>query len=108
LKRELESSREGVRGLTTRYGAHVCLAVRDLSDGRAIHISVPASERLQSFVRASITPENYVQHVVARLEQDGKNRELKRFVYDWMSTDPALAKEVNRGILSIFSGFSRG
>lgn len=80
------------------------LIVRDMGSG-TIYLDVGTSEKLKALVRPSITPENYVEHVVSRLQEVECSLDLRRFVYDWMSGDRALSEAVNRSrLLSIFAG----
>ena len=96
LEAEFEMERRNTRILSTEYGAYIGLVVRDLSSRRTISASVRASEKLRSFVCASITPENFVEHVLQRLQNAGDDQQMKIFIYDWISADPVLADGINR------------
>jgi len=80
------------------------LIVKDMGSN-TIFLDVATSEKLKALARPAITPENYVEHVVSRLQEMECSLDLKRFVYDWMSGDQALSEAVNRArMLSIFAG----
>jgi len=103
VEAEFEAERSKTRILSTEYGAYVGLVVRDLNGRRSIHTSVRPSEKLRSFVRASITPENYVEHVVERLKNVGDDLKMKGYLFDWIGADPTLAAGVNRSrLLNLF------
>ena len=100
VEAEFEAERSKTRILSTEYGAYIGLVVRDLNGRRSIHTSVRPSEKLRSFVHVSITPENYIEHIVARLQTPGGDQDIKRFIYDWMGSDPVLAAGINRARLN--------
>jgi hypothetical protein len=98
-----DRQRQGTVSVNNKHEPCIDLIAKDVGSG-TIFLDVGTSEKLRALARAVITPENYVQHVVSRLKREDCSLEIKRFIYDWIASDPILQEAVNRSrLLSIFA-----
>ena len=86
--------------LNREFCAHISLVSRDLGSRNRIHVAARPSEKFRPLARFIITPENYINHVLEILQKSNGDREIKRFIYDWMGSDPVLAAGINRARLN--------
>jgi hypothetical protein len=92
--------KKDLRFHSVRPSSFIGLLARDVDDPRRLHTTETADEEMQSLVRVSINPGNYVSQVVSMMK-NGANEKMRGFVLDWAKEDKRLAKAIlGAGIVS--------
>lgn len=77
--------------LSVRPSAFIGLLARDFDNPKNIYTTDQAVDEMLSLVRVSITPNNYISHVVSMMK-DGTNPRIEEFVSEWLAEDKGLGK----------------
>jgi hypothetical protein len=87
--RDVDGKKLGTVSVNNKHESCIDLIAKDVN-GNIIYLDVPTSDPLKALARQTITPQNYVEMVVAAVSA-GIDGRMEKFVADWAKDDPSLA-----------------
>jgi len=75
--------------LSISPSAFIGLLARDFENMKNMHSTDWADDEMSSLVRVSMTPNNYISHIIAMMN-DGASPRMRKFISEWLAEDKCL------------------